>query len=57
MLRTASSPIVFEPCIPTQADQPPTGPGWLHEIKHDGFRLVAGSDAAGVHLITRNGHD
>jgi bifunctional non-homologous end joining protein LigD len=27
------------PCIPTRAVKPPAGPGWLHEIKHDGYRL------------------
>jgi bifunctional non-homologous end joining protein LigD len=57
MLRTASPPVTFEPCIPTQADRPPSGPGWVHEIKHDGFRLIAGRDGAGVRLLTRNGHD
>ena len=40
-----------EPCLPSSAKKPPRGPGWLHEIKHDGFRL------AGVRLFTRNGHD
>jgi bifunctional non-homologous end joining protein LigD len=35
----------------------PAGPGWLHEIKHDGFRLMARRDAAGVRLLTRNGID
>jgi ATP-dependent DNA ligase len=49
--------ITFEPCIPIQADQPPSGPGWLYEIKHNGFRLIARRDGAGVRLITRNGHD
>src|SRR5690242_16625175 len=29
------------PCIPTKAPQPPTGALWLHEIKHDGFRIIA----------------
>jgi ATP-dependent DNA ligase len=29
------------PCLPTKAPQPPTGDAWLHEIKHDGFRVVA----------------
>ena len=47
----------FELCIPTQADRPPSGPGWLHEIKHDGFRLIERRDADGVRLITRNRHD
>ena len=29
------------PCLPTKAPQPPTGAVWLHEIKHDGFRVIA----------------
>jgi ATP-dependent DNA ligase len=29
------------PCLPTKAQQPPSGPLWLHEIKHDGFRVIA----------------
>jgi bifunctional non-homologous end joining protein LigD len=57
MLRTASHSLAFEPCTPTQADRPPSGPGWVHEIKHDGFRLIARRDGAGVRLLTRNGHD
>src|SRR5262249_29512558 len=36
---------------------PPSGPGWPHEIKHDGFRIMARKDAAGVRLITRAGND
>jgi bifunctional non-homologous end joining protein LigD len=36
---------------------PPAGPGWLHEIKHDGFRILARRDSAGVRLITRAGND
>ena len=39
------------------AKVPPSGPGWIHEIKHDGFRIMARRDAAGVRLITRNGND
>jgi ATP-dependent DNA ligase len=37
--------------------RPPIGPGWLHEIKHDGFRILALRDTAGVRLYTRGGHD
>jgi ATP-dependent DNA ligase len=43
------------PAIP--AERPPTGPGWIHEIKHDGFRMMVRRDAAGVRLLTRNGLD
>jgi len=39
------------------AERPPSGPGWLHEIKHDGFRIMARRDSAGVRLITRAGND
>ena len=28
-----------EPCIPIRAPKPPVGPQWIHEIKHDGYRL------------------
>ena len=29
------------PCLPTKAPQPPSGEAWVHEIKHDGFRVIA----------------
>jgi bifunctional non-homologous end joining protein LigD len=45
------------PSLPSPAEQPPTGENWLHEIKHDGFRIMALRDVAGVRLITRNGND
>jgi bifunctional non-homologous end joining protein LigD len=33
------------------------GAGWIHEIKHDGFRIIARRDAKSVRLLTRNGYD
>jgi bifunctional non-homologous end joining protein LigD len=45
------------PCLPSRADRPPSGPGWVHEIKHDGFRMMVRRDAAGVRLLTRRGSD
>jgi hypothetical protein len=33
------------------AKAPPTGPGWAHEIKHDGFRLMVGRDGERVRLL------
>jgi len=30
----------IEPCLPRQATKPPAGSGWIHEIKHDGFRIM-----------------
>jgi bifunctional non-homologous end joining protein LigD len=29
------------PCFPTKTTQLPSGGQWLHEIKHDGFRIIA----------------
>jgi bifunctional non-homologous end joining protein LigD len=56
--RVAASKARFiEPCLPTLSETLPTGPRWIHEIKHDGFRLRAHRSAAGVHLVTRNGYD
>ena len=46
-----------EPCLASPAQRPPAGPGWIHEIKHDGFRLLARRDAKGVRLISRKGND
>ena len=47
----------METCLPSPADRPPPGSGWLHEIKHDGYRLMARRDSVGVRLITRRGND
>jgi bifunctional non-homologous end joining protein LigD len=45
------------PCLPSRAELPPLGPDWLHEIKHDGFRIMARRDPQSVRLYTRNGYD
>jgi ATP-dependent DNA ligase len=55
VLRTRGG--LIEPCLPKPAKAPPSGPGWIHEIKHDGFRIIARRDNVGVRLLTRNGHD
>jgi bifunctional non-homologous end joining protein LigD len=49
--------ISIEPCLPSLAKTPPTGPDWIHEIKHDGFRVMARRDGKKVRLISRNGKD
>ena len=49
--------VAFEPCIPTRGTKVPAGPGWFHEIKHDGYRLIVQHEGARVRLFTRNGHD
>jgi ATP-dependent DNA ligase len=47
----------FEPCLPRPAKEPPAGPDWIHEIKHDGFRVIARRDGKKVRLISRRGKD
>src|ERR1700749_4305302 len=45
------------PCIPTRAPKPPAGPEWVHEIKHDGYRLQVRRAGNQVRLFTRRGYD
>jgi bifunctional non-homologous end joining protein LigD len=45
------------PCIPTRAAKPPAGPDWVHEIKHDGYRLQVRREGEAVRLFTRRGYD
>src|SRR3977135_576342 len=47
----------IEPCLPSPADKAPSGASWIHEIKHDGYRLMARRDPVGIWLITRRGND
>jgi bifunctional non-homologous end joining protein LigD len=47
----------IEPCQPSKAERPPSGSLWLHEIKHDGYRLMVRRDGARVRCFTRNDHD
>jgi bifunctional non-homologous end joining protein LigD len=45
------------PCLPTKAPRPPSGEVWLHEIKHDGFRVIARKDGPRVRLYSRPAND
>jgi bifunctional non-homologous end joining protein LigD len=45
------------PCLPMKAPEPPSGELWLHEIKHDGFRVIARKDGLKVRLYSRPGND
>jgi ATP-dependent DNA ligase len=47
----------YEPCLPRPAKQPPAGTGWIHEIKHDGFRIIAHRNGDRVQLMTRAGNN
>lgn len=56
--RTAHRPAGFvEPCRPSKAARPPAGPLWVHEIKHDGYRLLVRKEGARVRCFTRGGYD
>jgi ATP-dependent DNA ligase len=50
LLRRVAFPDFCEPCLPSPATKPPAGDGWLHEIKHDGFRMLVRRDGDGVRL-------
>jgi ATP-dependent DNA ligase len=51
------APGFVPPCIPTRTAEPPAGPDWVHEIKHDGYRLQVGREGDVVRLFTRRGYD
>ena len=56
--RPFNAPAAFiPPCQPTAAREPPSGPGWLHELKHDGYRLQIHVRDSRVRLYTMNGAD
>src|SRR6516164_1020258 len=45
------------PCLPSRAPAPPSGEAWFHEIKHDGFRVIARKTNKRVRLYSRSGND
>src|SRR5262245_27259136 len=56
--RPLNAPAAFiHPCQPTVAKEPPAGPGWAHELKHDGYRLQIHVRDGRVRLYTMNGND
>jgi bifunctional non-homologous end joining protein LigD len=50
-------PDFIPPALATPAETPPTGSRWLHEIKFDGYRLMARIDRGRVKIKTRSGLD
>jgi bifunctional non-homologous end joining protein LigD len=50
-------PAFHEPSLASPCEKPPSGPKWIHEIKHNGYRLQARIDGASVRLLTRKGLD
>jgi ATP-dependent DNA ligase len=47
----------IHPCNPTVATKPPSGPQWIHEIKHDGYRVIVRKANKRVRIFTRRGFD
>jgi ATP-dependent DNA ligase len=51
-------PVGFvRPCEPKPVDRPPGGPGWLHEVKHDGFRIQVRKLGGQAKVWSRRGAD
>jgi bifunctional non-homologous end joining protein LigD len=58
MLRMRTLPAGFiPPSLPTKTDKLPSGGQWLHEIKHDGFRIIARKSDGWVRLYSCPGND
>jgi bifunctional non-homologous end joining protein LigD len=47
----------YMPCLPTRAMKAPSGEQWVHEVKHDGYRLQARKVDGRVRLYTKQGYD
>src|SRR5262249_2805271 len=54
---SARLPDFVPPSLATLRTEAPTGPGWIHEIKFDGYRIQARLDHGKVRLLTRKGLD
>ena len=62
MLWRSSGPVrrppgFIEPCLPTLADAAPSGPQWVYEVKHDGFRFICRRNGDRVRVFSRRGYD
>ena len=50
-------PKFVQPQLATLVERPPDGDGWLHELKHDGYRILARVEHRRAKLFSRNAHD
>jgi bifunctional non-homologous end joining protein LigD len=56
VLRSAT-PAFIPPQLATLVAQAPVGPGWVHELKWDGYRIQIRIEAGEARVHTRRGHD
>ncbi|RZN10334.1 DNA ligase [Bradyrhizobium genosp. SA-3] len=49
--------MAYELCLATAGKQVPDGPDWIHEVKHDGYRMLVIRENERVRLLSRNGTD
>jgi len=54
---SAPLPAFVPPSLATLREQAPSGRGWLHEVKFDGYRIQARLDRGALRLLTRKGLD
>ena len=45
------------PAQPVEREKPPTGAEWIHEIKHDGYRMIVRKEGENVRLYSRKAID
>jgi bifunctional non-homologous end joining protein LigD len=55
--RQAVDPATLRPMKPETADRPFSRPGWVFELKYDGFRMIAAGGAGEARLFYKSGHD
>jgi bifunctional non-homologous end joining protein LigD len=49
--------MAYELCLATAGSQVPSGPDSIHEVKHDGYRMLVIRENERVRLLSRNGSD
>ena len=49
--------MAYELCLATAGRQVPSGPDWIDEVKHDGYRMLVIRENECVRLLSRNGTD
>src|SRR5436309_13053866 len=55
--RKGHFPITVKPSLATLVEKAPDGEDWLHEVKLDGYRILAAIEGKRVRLFSRNGLD